>query len=469
MEPGKVKVVRPESVPGVSERAVIDALPHAVIVTTPDGRILSWNRPAEVLYGWTEAEVVGRPVSDVLVPVDDRDERPKDHGRRWCRARRGKATSRCCAATATPVRACRRRHADPRRRRHGAGGRRRVGGRDATDGSREQQAADLAEHLALALDAGGLGTWRWDMSTGRRRGTRNSKRCTDSSPARSTAPSRRTWRCCIPTTRDAVLETVQRCVGGKSRYTVEHRVVWPDGSVHWLQGKGQRHRRRVRRRHRNDGLRRRRHRADRRPRRNGNAWPPARRGRRERSGSAASASSSSARSTTRSPCRRHEPTSCATSLAPRCRGWATGARSTCCPTAMRAMPEIEVAHVDPDEGRVRQGVAGTLPLRSGRDRRASRRSSVPARASSIREIDEQVLDDADATDEARGRSCVRSRCAARSPCRSSKRRTRARRAAVREQRVEPRVHPRRPRARRGGRRAGSRRRSRIAGSPSSSA
>ena len=36
-----------------------------------------------------------------------------------------------------------------------------------------------------------------------------------------------------------MLDTIQQAIRDKSRYTVEHRVVWPDGSVHWLQGKGQ--------------------------------------------------------------------------------------------------------------------------------------------------------------------------------------------------------------------------------------
>ena len=36
-----------------------------------------------------------------------------------------------------------------------------------------------------------------------------------------------------------VLDTVQQAVKDKARYTTEHRVVWPDGTVRWLQGKGQ--------------------------------------------------------------------------------------------------------------------------------------------------------------------------------------------------------------------------------------
>src|SRR5207244_2025688 len=41
-----------------------------------------------------------------------------------------------------------------------------------------------------------------------------------------------------PEDRDEVLEVVRRAVDSKSSYQVDHRVVWPDGSVHWLQGRG---------------------------------------------------------------------------------------------------------------------------------------------------------------------------------------------------------------------------------------
>jgi len=41
-----------------------------------------------------------------------------------------------------------------------------------------------------------------------------------------------------PEERTAVLAKVQAAVAAKSDYDVEHRVVWPDGSVHWLQGRG---------------------------------------------------------------------------------------------------------------------------------------------------------------------------------------------------------------------------------------
>ena len=42
-----------------------------------------------------------------------------------------------------------------------------------------------------------------------------------------------------PEDADRSIATVQAAIEAKSRYTVEHRVVWPDGTVHWLHGAGQ--------------------------------------------------------------------------------------------------------------------------------------------------------------------------------------------------------------------------------------
>lgn len=53
-----------------AQRAMIDCSPLALYSFDVEGRILKWNRSAEKIFGWTEAEVVGKPVPNV--PEDDR-------------------------------------------------------------------------------------------------------------------------------------------------------------------------------------------------------------------------------------------------------------------------------------------------------------------------------------------------------------------------------------------------------------
>ncbi|MBN9523634.1 PAS domain S-box protein, partial [bacterium] len=55
--------------------AIVESSDDAIIGLTPDGRVASWNRGAERLYGYTATEMVGRPVA-VLAPRDQPDEAP---------------------------------------------------------------------------------------------------------------------------------------------------------------------------------------------------------------------------------------------------------------------------------------------------------------------------------------------------------------------------------------------------------
>ena len=55
--------------------AIVDSTDDAVIGKTLDGTIISWNKGAERIYGYTAAEVIGQPIS-VLIPADRADELP---------------------------------------------------------------------------------------------------------------------------------------------------------------------------------------------------------------------------------------------------------------------------------------------------------------------------------------------------------------------------------------------------------
>ena len=53
--------------------AIVECSDDAIFSTSPDGLITSWNRGAERLYGYSEAEVVGSPVL-MLAPPERREE-----------------------------------------------------------------------------------------------------------------------------------------------------------------------------------------------------------------------------------------------------------------------------------------------------------------------------------------------------------------------------------------------------------
>jgi len=55
--------------------AVVESSNDAIITKNSDGTITSWNRGAEVLYGYSAADAVGRNIS-LIVPPELRHELP---------------------------------------------------------------------------------------------------------------------------------------------------------------------------------------------------------------------------------------------------------------------------------------------------------------------------------------------------------------------------------------------------------
>jgi PAS domain S-box-containing protein len=220
----------------VSERSVLDALSRAVIVTRSDGEIVLWNRAAEHLYGWAEAEVLGRPIFDVLVPVTTRDLAAEVlaqvvTGEAWrgdFMVRRRDGETRRVYAIDRPVL-------------DASGHVVAVVGvsEDVTEQrSLERRADDLTERLALALEAGGFGTWRWDVATGAVEWDAKLEQLFGLQPGTFDGTYETYLSLLHPDDIASTLKTLEVATAAKSSYVVDHRVVWPDGSVHWLQGKG---------------------------------------------------------------------------------------------------------------------------------------------------------------------------------------------------------------------------------------
>jgi PAS domain S-box-containing protein len=64
--------------------SIVDSSDDAIIGKTPDGTITSWNRGAELMYGYTASEIIGKPVTIVLSP-----DRPDEMEDILARIRRG--------------------------------------------------------------------------------------------------------------------------------------------------------------------------------------------------------------------------------------------------------------------------------------------------------------------------------------------------------------------------------------------
>ncbi len=217
--------------------SVLDAVSRAVIATDPEGTILTWNRGAEMLYGWSAEEVIGGNVLDVLDPGEQPGEaaailRRVGGGEMWSgeilvhhkdgRALKVVVDDRAVLDEDGNVVAI-------------------VGESEDVSVERRLQAELRAtrDEQRLALVAGRLGILRWDRATTLVTLDETAEDLLGLGPGEFDGTFRMWADMLHPDDRDRVLTMLDRAVDTRGSYDLEYRVLWPDGSVHWLQGRGQ--------------------------------------------------------------------------------------------------------------------------------------------------------------------------------------------------------------------------------------
>jgi PAS domain S-box-containing protein len=90
-----------------------------------------------------------------------------------------------------------------------------------------------------ALVASGTGTWRWDIASGVVDWDPTMESLCGLEPG-AFGRTYDAWLATLhPEERDWILTRVEGALDRRSTYSFEHRVVWPDGSVRWLECRGQ--------------------------------------------------------------------------------------------------------------------------------------------------------------------------------------------------------------------------------------
>ena len=102
----------------------------------------------------------------------------------------------------------------------------------------EQSLRESEDHLRLAIEAGGIGVWDWDVVGDQ---LIWSDRCKALFGLRSDAQISSTIFESLlhPDDREQAWQVLNRCLEQHRDYSAEYRIVWPDGSVHWILDKGQ--------------------------------------------------------------------------------------------------------------------------------------------------------------------------------------------------------------------------------------
>jgi PAS domain S-box-containing protein len=109
----------------------------------------------------------------------------------------------------------------------------------AVERTRAEDHARLSEErLRFALDAATMGTWDWDLINQKVRWSENLERIHGLAPGSFDGSFQSYEREIHPDDRETVIGALQRAVQTGSPYDVEYRIVAPDGSVRWVEGKG---------------------------------------------------------------------------------------------------------------------------------------------------------------------------------------------------------------------------------------
>ncbi|MEQ9624092.1 PAS domain S-box protein [Coleofasciculus chthonoplastes] len=111
--------------------------------------------------------------------------------------------------------------------------------RDITD--RKQVEAELRqseERLNLALYAAQMGIWDWNLLTNQIRWSEHHEVLFGLTPGTYDGTYKTFEACIHPDDREAVKQAANRSQLEQHEYDHEFRVVWSDGSIHWIEGKG---------------------------------------------------------------------------------------------------------------------------------------------------------------------------------------------------------------------------------------
>lgn len=218
-------------------QGVLDAAVDGIIVADATGKIVRFNAAAEGIFGYRESEVIGANLT-LLMPdghVTGHEQAMasfKGEGRSKIvgRGRRisGRRRDGTCFPMYLSVGVTR------------AEGERFFTGivRDIGEQVQAERKLELSEHrLSRSQSIANIGTWDWDIVTdklywseliGPLFGYENVPETTYENFLAAVHPD----------DRPLVIEAVNNCVVLGDDYDIEHRVVWPDGSVRWMHERG---------------------------------------------------------------------------------------------------------------------------------------------------------------------------------------------------------------------------------------
>jgi two-component system cell cycle sensor histidine kinase/response regulator CckA len=110
---------------------------------------------------------------------------------------------------------------------------------DITDRKAAEQALQSSEErLRLALEAGAMGIWEWNLGTDEATWSEGHHKLFGLSPGQFKGTREAFSRCIHPEDLQGLHAEAARCRESRAPFRHEFRVIWPDGSVRWISARG---------------------------------------------------------------------------------------------------------------------------------------------------------------------------------------------------------------------------------------
>lgn len=101
-----------------------------------------------------------------------------------------------------------------------------------------KQTESSEERLALALQSSQMGIWDWDITTNTITWSEQLEKLYGLRPGGFTGSYEQYQSLIHPDDRERMQQIIQHALDTGKQYQVEHRALWPDGSIHWILGLG---------------------------------------------------------------------------------------------------------------------------------------------------------------------------------------------------------------------------------------
>lgn len=215
---------------------LLNAVEQAVVATDLNGEIIYWNRYAETLYGWQADEVLSRNIAEVtpIPALTNQAEEIRGKLRRGCSwngeylVQRRDGTSFPAYILNSPIQ------------------------NESAEiigivsisfdiSERIAKEAELHENLhrlRLALNAGDMGIWDWDLQDDLVYMSERALSIWELPHREEPFTSTETFGLIHEDDLSVVNEAVQQALAKKSDFNYEFRIVLADGTIRWLAGKG---------------------------------------------------------------------------------------------------------------------------------------------------------------------------------------------------------------------------------------